>query len=223
MNTAQQAGFDGVVVGNLGLLHMAQQMGWVTIVADYQLNILNDITLQYLSEQQISRAVLSPELSLEQIEEFSYLGNLPLEIIVHGNLPLMISEQCVVGSVLGGRTAQKKCSMPCMKQQYYLQDRTGAQFPLHMDQNCRMHVFNSKTLNLYKRLEECLKTGVDVLRIEGREQSVQWIAVVTGIYKKAIVEYNRTGSLISDLTGLQQLDQLALEGSTYGHYFRGVL
>lgn len=60
MNTAQQAGFDGVVVGNLGLLHMAQQMGWVTIVADYQLNILNDITLQYLSEQQISRAVLSP-------------------------------------------------------------------------------------------------------------------------------------------------------------------
>ena len=92
-----------------------------------------------------------------------------------------------------------------------------------MDQNCRMHVFNSKTLNLYKRLEECLKTGVDVLRIEGREQSVQWIAVVTGIYKKAIVEYNRTGSLISDLTGLQQLDQLALEGSTYGHYFRGVL
>lgn len=223
MNTAQQAGFDGVVVGNLGLLHMAQQMGWVTIVADYQLNILNDITLQYLSEQQISRAVLSPELSLEQIEEFSYLGNLPLEIIVHGNLPLMISEQCVVGSVLGGRTAQKKCSMPCMKQQYYLQDRTGAQFPLHMDQNCRMHVFNSKTLNLYKRLEECLKTGVDVLRIEGREQSAQWIAVVTGIYKKAIVEYNRTGILISDLTGLQQLDQLALEGSTYGHYFRGVL
>lgn len=55
-----------------------------------------------------------------------------------------------------------------------------------MDQNCRSMYLIAKTLNLYKRLEECLKTGVDVLRIEGREQSAQWIAVVTGIYKKRL-------------------------------------
>ena len=223
MQAAKDAGFDGVVVGNLGLLQLAKELGWINIVADYQLNIFNDVTLQYLSDQEISRAVLSPELSLEQIGQFSYLGNLPLELIVHGNLPLMVSEQCVTGSVIGGRTAEKSCSMPCLKEQYLLQDRTGAQFPLYMDQNCRMHVFNSKTLNLYKRLGECLQTGADVLRIEGRERSAEWIAAVTPIYKKAIKEYNQTGSLITDLTALQQLDLLAPEGSTYGHYFRGVL
>ena len=223
MWAAKDAGFDGVAVGNLGLLQTAKEQGWDTIVADYQMNIFNDVTLQFLSRQEISRAVLSPELSLEQIAEFSYLGNLPLELIVHGNLPLMVSEQCVCGSVLGGRTAQKQCSMPCMKEQYALKDRTGAQFPLYMDEHCRMHVFNSKTLNLYKRLEEALKTGADVLRIEGRERSAEWIGTVTAIYKKAIDTYNQTRSLITDITAMQSLEGLAPEGSTYGHYFRGVL
>jgi len=223
MWAAKEAGFDGVSVGNIGLLQTAKEQGWETIIADYQMNIFNDVTLQYLSAQEISRAVLSPELSLEQIETFSYLGNLPLEMIVHGNFPLMISEQCVCGSVLGGRTAKQNCSMPCMKSLYALQDRTGAQFPLYMDEHCRMHIFNSKTLNLYKRLEEALKTGVDVLRIEAREQSAEWVGAVTAIYRHAIDAYNQSGSMITDMHALQTLDQLAPEGSTYGHYFRGVL
>ena len=86
-----------------------------------------------------------------------------------------------------------------------------------------MHVFNSKTLNLYKRLDECLKTGADILRIEAREQDAQWIGEVTAVYKKAIDEYNRTGAFVTSLSDLELLDDLAPEGSTYGHYFRGVL
>lgn len=223
MWSAKEAGFDGVLVSNLGLLQLAKEQGWETIVADYQMNIFNDVTLQYLSGKEISRAVLSPELSLEQIGTFSYLGNLPLEMIVHGNIPLMISEQCVCGSVIGGRTIKQNCSMPCMDAKYMLKDRTGAEFPLYMDEHCRMHVFNSKTLNLYKRLEEALQTGVDVLRIEARERDAEWVATVTGIYKSAIEEYNCTGKLVTELTKLQTLENLAPEGSTYGHYFRGVL
>ena len=223
MQAAKDAGFDGVLTGNLGLFEMARQMGWVNIVADYQMNIFNDVTLRYLSEKEISRAVLSPELSLAQIAEFSYLGNLPLELIVHGNLPLMVSEQCVCGSVLGGRTAETSCTQPCLKQNYYLKDRMDIHFPLYMDVNCRMHVFNSKTLNLYKRLEECLKTGADILRIEAREQDAGWISEVTAVYRKAIDEYNRTGAFESNEADLELLDDLAPEGSTYGHYFRGVL
>ena len=167
--------------------------------------------------------MLSPELSLEQIGDFAYLGNLPLELIVHGNFPLMVSEQCVTGSLIGGRTAKTACAMPCRTHQYWLEDRKDMQFPLYMDENCRMHVFNSKTLNLYKRLEECLQTGVDVLRIEGRERDAQWVGTVTAIYKKVIEEYNRTEHITVDLHDSGKLDTLAPEGSTYGHYFRGVL
>ena len=222
MEAAKEAGFDGISVGNLGLLHLAKEMGWVNIVADYTMNLFNDVSLQYLSDLELSRAVLSPELTLEQIKDFAYLGNLPIEILIHGNFPLMVSEYCVCGSVLGGRTAKKACSQPCKKQQYYLQDRMGVAFPLYMDQNCRMHIMNSKTLSLYKRLEECLETGVDIFRIEAKEQSATWIRISTEIYKKAIEEYNETGHVTVSVQDLNRLEALAPEGSTYGHYFRGV-
>ena len=44
-----------------------------------------------------------------------------------------------------------------------------------------------------------------------------------GDYKKVIEEYNRTEHITVDLHDSGKLDTLAPEGSTYGHYFRGVL
>ena len=64
---------------------------------------------------------------------------------------------------------------------------------------------------------------MDVLRIEGRERDAQWVGTVTAIYKKVIEEYNRTEHITVDLHDSGKLDTLAPEGSTYGHYFRGVL
>jgi collagenase-like PrtC family protease len=65
--------------------------------------------------------------------------------------------------------------------------------------------------------------GADILRIEAREQDAGWISEVTAVYRKAIDEYNRTGAFESNEADLELLDDLAPEGSTYGHYFRGVL
>lgn len=222
MMSAKEVGFDGVLAGNFGILQMAKEMGWDSISADYTLNIANDVSLQFLSNQEIGKVTLSPELSLAQISDISYLGNLPLEMIVHGNIPLMTSEQCVAGSVLGGRTENTSCSMPCMKQQYFLQDRTQAQFPLYMDVNCRMHVMNSKMLNLYKRMDECLPVGVDFIRIEAREQSGGWIRSVVSAYRRLLDEYNDNGKILISVTDEELLNRLAPNGSTYGHTFRGV-
>lgn len=238
MTAAKAQGFDGVLVGNLGLLQLAKHMDWQNVAADYPLNIFNDLTLQYLLEQEICRAALSPELCLEEIKAFSYLGNVPLELVAHGNFPLMISEQCVAGSVLGERTLSQSCRMPCLKDQYALKDRMDMQFPLRMDEHCRMYVYNSKVLNIYKRLEEVLQTGVDWIRIEGRAQDAHWVGTVTSIYRDALERYRRAQykenqmekeqvkakrEQVVDFTALHTLEQLSPQGSTYGHYFRGVL
>ena len=85
-----------------------------------------------------------------------------------------------------------------------------------------MLIYNCKTLNLYKRLEDVLKTGVDIIRIESRERSAQWIAEVTAIYRQALDQYMTTGKITVSEKTAQELDALDPEGSTYGHYFRGV-
>lgn len=219
---AQKAGIDGILAANAGTFRLAQEAGWTTIAADYPMNIFNDAAIQCLSDAEVSQVTLSPELNLRQVADFAYIGNVPTEVLVHGNFPLMISEQCVLGSVLGGRAAGKACSTPCVNRSYGLKDRLGMVFPVYTDQACRMLIFNCKTLNLYKRLEDILKTGVDIIRIEGRERSAQWIASVTAIYRQALDEYRTTGKTIVSEAAAQQLEALDPEGSTYGHYFRGV-
>lgn len=219
---AKQAGFDGILAANAGTFRLAQEAGWTTIAADYPMNIFNDAAIQCLSEAEVSQVTLSPELNLHQIADFAYIGNVPTEVLIHGNFPLMISEQCVLGSVLGGRSAAKACQAPCLSGTYGLKDRLGMVFPVYTDRSCRMLIYNCKTLNLYKRLEDVLKTGVDIIRIESRERSAQWIAEVTAIYRQALDQYMTTGKITISEKTAQKLDALDPEGSTYGHYFRGV-
>ena len=124
--------------------------------------------------------------------------------------------------VLGGRTAAKACQAPCLQGTYGLKDRLGMVFPVYTDQSCRMLIYNCKTLNLYKRLADVLKAGIDIIRIEGRERSAQWIAEVTAVYRQALDQYRTTGKITISETAAQKLEALDPEGSTYGHYFRGV-
>ena len=121
---------DGLLTGNLGVLNLAHQLGFKNIYADYTLNIFNDYTIGKLADSHIVQATLSPELTLEQIKEFSYLGHLPLEVIVHGNFPLMISEHCVVGSVLGNKNSKNPCEGACTGLETGLKDRMNLVFPL---------------------------------------------------------------------------------------------
>lgn len=95
-------------------------------------------------------------------------------------------------------------------------------FPLYTDTSCRMSVYNCKTLNLYKRLSDILSTGIDLIRIEGRERSADWIAQVTAIYRRALDQYMTTGKITISEAAANELEALDPQGSTYGHYFRGV-
>lgn len=216
--------FHGVLVGNLGILHLTRQMGFKNIYADYSLNIFNDYTLQKLLDTEIVQATLSPELTLEQIRQFSYLGHFPLETIVHGNFPLMVSEHCVVGSILGKRNSKIPCKGACSGKKFGLKDRMNLVFPLEMDTNCRMLVYNTKPLNLYKDIKKIFETGVNVIRIEGRKEDANWIKIVTKIYREAIDYWFNLGSNYEiDERSSKTFQLLEPDGFTTGHYFRGVL
>ena len=186
--------WEGVLVGNPGVLNFVRHLGFNKIYGDYTLNIFNDYTIRKLLDYNIVQATLSPELTLEQIKKFSYLGHLPLEVIVAGNFPLMISEHCVVGSILGNKTSCTNCKNACSGIEAGLKDRMNLVFPLQMDNNCRMLVYNSKPLNLYQDLKSILNTGVNVIRIEGCKENEHWIKTVTQIYRKSIDSWLKKGN-----------------------------
>lgn len=214
---------DGILVSNVGILKLAKEVGWENIYIDYPLNIFNDLTIQKLSENEVMQVTLSPELTLEQINQFEYIGNLPLEVIVHGNFPLMVSEYCAVGSIMGKRTNLNQCKAACKGQYFGLKDRMNFVFPIIMDEYCRMLIYNAKPLNVYKDLNTILNTGIDIIRIEGRKENPQWIKVVTGAYRQAINQYLAQEEFEPDQQVIRALEKLEPRGYTTGHYFRGVL
>ena len=73
LSRAEKFGADGVIVSNLGTFSLAKEKG-VPCVADSSLNIYNGYTFALLLENRAKMAVLSPELTLEEIKEVASKG-----------------------------------------------------------------------------------------------------------------------------------------------------
>ncbi|MDW5549560.1 DUF3656 domain-containing U32 family peptidase [Methanosarcina sp.] len=208
----RKLGADGVLVSNLGTLGLAKA-GKITFIADSPLNIFNSCTFAFLLQEGAQMAVISPELTLEELKCVTSHG--PAECIVYGRLELMESEHCLTGGLLGNNNGQ--CNAPCRSGKFTLVDEKNYEFPLLMDYECRMHLLNSRSLCMLEYLPEILKSGVSSLRVEtlGMDNPDE-IRKVTRAYRKAIDTYLETGK-----KGPENCEKLG-KGFTTGHYFRGV-
>ncbi len=223
LEKALQAGAETVQAADLGSLAVAKGYQGLTVYTDYTLNAFNDSALLALDRHGVGMAALSPELSLAQLEGFKLRRSLAFELVVHGVLPLMVSEYCAVGSLLGGGKPEG-CTRPCQRKTFGLKDRMNFVFPVETDQECRMHIFNSKELNLIEHLAQILRLGPASLRLELKREDHGYVAKVTKIYRRELEHF------LADPTGYEpgQENVAALMGLrpgcfTKGHYFRGVV
>ena len=173
---ARKLGADGILASNLGILDLAKAEK-IPFIADSPLNIFNSHTFALLLQEGAQMAVISPELTLEELKGIASYG--PAECIVHGRLELMESEHCLVGGLLGKDKGQ--CSAPCRSGNFTLVDEKNYEFPLLMDYQCRMHLLNSRSLCMLEYVPALLESGVSSLRIEtlGMENAEE-IRKVTG-------------------------------------------
>lgn len=214
----------GVLVGNLGLLKVIKDYTNKPIVADFPLNIFNTATLYYLREHGAVRATLSPELTMKQVQEICNTTPLPLEVLVQGAVPMMTSKHCPVGSILGGQSTGKKCAGPCSQKKCGLKDRMGLIFPLEVDQNCQMHLFNAKDLCVIEDVFNLLSAGVSALRIEGRTREHEYVARAVNHYRQAINRFVKGyKDEKKDRESREDLEEISGSGITKGHFFRGVI
>ena len=220
---AQDAGVDGFLAGNLGALALAKELGLPEIRGDYSLPIFNDFSAQMLLERGVAGLAFSPELTLKQIAAFSHLGHTEMECFVFGRLPLMITEHCLIGNLLGKGNQDRGCPQPCAKKGYGLRDRIKMVFPVESDENCRTQIFNAKTLNLLPNLPELIQAGAGVLRIEAKREEPFWVRKVVKVYRQELERVSKDRENFQPLEeSVAILKTLAPEGFTKGHYFRGV-
>ena len=217
----QYKNFAGILAGNLGFIEPAKKLGF-NVAADYSLNIFNTMTEKVLADWQVIRATLSLELSFKMLKETAKYP-MPKEVLVFGDIPLMVSEYCVIGAVAGGMTRDKECGKMCYLGNYYLKDRIGISFPVKTDQFCRMHIFNNKKLNILKNLSLLLEfPWIEYLRLEIPTEDPEKVFKVVELWRKEIMRLNNLGENYEpEGTSLEALERLYPEGFTTGHYFRG--
>lgn len=212
---------NGVLVGNMGLLNQLAQKG-PALVADFPFNAFNQATVTGLKDWGVERVTLSPELTMAQIKDMVSHSKLPLEVQVHGALPLMVTEYCAMGSLLGGVTTGKKCSGPCSKQSCGLKDRKGFVFPLEVDQFCHQHVFNARELCLIEDVGQLIEAKISVLRIDARIMPAGRVEKVVRAYRQVLDTYPEREWLELAAKYKVELEQQS-PGFTKGHYYRGII
>lgn len=215
-----QAGAATILVANAGSLQMIKERG-VAGWADYPLNLFNSWSVAALAREGLKGVTLSPELNLEQLRQIA--AEIPLEVVVHGALPLMVSAHCVLGARLGGRTKGEPCTAPCRRGGYALQDRQGLVFPLTVDRECRFYLYNAKEMSLVDRLNEIARLGVSWVRLEAREKQAAYVKQLTGLYRRALSALGTGREKEVLAAAAREAEKLAPAGTTRGHYYRGVV
>lgn len=174
LTTLYEIGVDGVIIQDLGLIYLTRKyLPKLKIHASTQMNIENQLKLNYLEKLGVKRVILPRELSKKEIANLDTF--LEVEIFVHGALCYSYSGHCLMSSFKGGRSGNRgSCAQPC-RQKYRLSLN-----------NKEKYYLSPKDLSLFKNLEEIANLNVDSIKIEGRMRNKEYLAIVISNYRKAL-------------------------------------
>ena len=91
-----------------------------TLVADYSFNVSNTYAALFIKS--LGFDVVSPAFDAQEAQIDKISKVLPVERI-DDYITIMTSRYCILGSFVANRKVGEKCSCPCLKDNYYLEDK----------------------------------------------------------------------------------------------------
>lgn len=184
---------DGIIISDMGLLKIIKkEVPNFNIHISTQMSVTNYETANFLFELGVKRIILSRELSLNEIIKIRKLTNknLELEVFIHGSMCMSYSGRCLISNFLLNRNANHgKCAQPC-RWQYNLieKNRPDKSFPIFEDKY-GTYILNSKDLCMIDHIPKLIKSGINSLKIEGRNKTEYYTSIITNAYRKSIDAY----------------------------------
>ena len=204
-----EQGLDAVIVQDFGAFaFLKREFPNLDLHASTQMSVHSVQSAALLEKLGASRVVPAREISLEEIAAIRQNTSLEIECFVHGALCYCYSGQCLMSSMIGGRSGNRgRCAQPCRLPYVY---EGKEQFWLSPKDICTLQI-----------LPEILEAGVDSLKIEGRMKRTEYAAGVAAMYRKYVDLYRKKGGYHVEKKDIQDLMDLYNRGGfSTGYYQR---
>ena len=183
------AGVDAILVQDFGVAKIAKTVcPDLEIHASTQMSLTSAETIEVARELGLSRVVLARELSVGEISKISANTDMPLEVFIHGALCVAYSGQCLTSESLGGRSANRgQCAQACRLPYELIVDEKDR------DLGQVRYLLSPQDLAGYAAIPDLIEAGVVSLKVEGRLKTPEYVANITGHYRRAIDQAQREG------------------------------
>ena len=235
----KQNGADGIILSDIALIDMVLENDLEAHMS-VQENTTNSYALKALEKLGVKRAILSRELSLDEIKKIvsklkSERSKIETEVFIHGAMCMAISGRCFLSYGLYGRSANcGDCLQPCRKEWTLHFEESGNDDVINFaeskdesfiisqayDNTYRTNFFSPKDMALIEHIPELIDAGIDSFKIEGRARSPDYVATAVRVYRQAIDRYeNDRENYEYDPQWMEELEKVFNRGFDTGFYF----
>lgn len=175
-------GIDAVIVQDVGVFDFIKvNFPDLPIHISTQMTVTNEASALFFKERGAERVVPARELSLEEIREMKETTGMEIECFVHGALCYGYSGQCLLSSMIGGRSGNRgQCAQPC-------------RLPYRVSGKKPQDILSLKDLCTIEMIPELIEAGIDSFKIEGRMKQPEYVYTVVSMYRKYVDLYLKKG------------------------------
>ena len=205
---------DAVIIQDFGMFDLVRKtFPNLELHASTQMHIHNLDGTQLMESLGMKRVVLARETSIDEIKYIKENSNVELEVFVHGALCISYSGQCLMSSLIGGRSGNRGACAGSCRLKYDVIDNNGKKL------NKGMYPLSTKDLNSLEHIGELIDAGISSFKIEGRMKSPEYVYMVVSLYRMAIDSYYRDGFVKINEDDLVKLKKIFNRDYTKGFLF----
>ena len=204
---------DAIIMQDIGMVDLIRKIyPNLEIHISTQMHIHNLEGVKFFEKMGVKRVVLARETSIETIKNIKENTNVEIEVFAHGALCISYSGQCLMSSLIGGRSGNRGACAGCCRLPYDL-------ISDNKKQNKEKYLLSTKDLMTLENIDELINAGIDSLKIEGRMKRPEYVYQIISLYRRAIDSYMNTGK--NDITekDIKEIKKLFNREFTKGYLF----
>ena len=204
---------DALIIQDIGMLDLiGKTYPNFELHASTQMHLHNKEGVDLARKLGVKRCVIARETDFQTIKNIKENVDMDLEVFVHGALCISYSGQCLMSSLIGGRSGNRgSCAGSCRLKYDFIHNNKKL--------NKEDYILSTKDLNSLENIGKLIDIGVDSFKLEGRMKSPAYVYTVTKLYRKAIDSYLETGKVEIDKEELNNLRKIFNRKFTKGFLF----